>query len=234
MRFGAVPRSRGVRSGGKIRAAKVGQGTRAARKITTTSPHRTIVASLLLWNQSGRASPRTNQASRKGIEQGTAWLAKPHTEVSASFPSSASHHTAHSPQPTPTASEIKAVLVGFSSVKALPIKYQPTPTLSRACHASPVNEIESGKRVRRITVERVHDDPFAHPAEDRPAEEQRRERGNLEAPHEVEEDPSQEAIGDPGDQELREIVTRTPEGPEDSLREEEEDVAVGEDDGGFA
>ena len=90
------------------------------------------------------------------------------------------------------------------------------------------------ERVRWITVERVHDDALAHPAEDCPAEEQRWERGNLEAPHEVEEDPAQEAIGDPGHQELRGIVTWTPEGPEDSLREEEEDVAVGEDDSGFA
>ena len=79
------------------------------------------------------------------MEHGTAWLAKPHTDASTSFPSSFCHHTAHSPHPSPTASESQAVLVGFSWVNALPSKYQPTSTLSRACHASPVHETESGK-----------------------------------------------------------------------------------------
>ena len=128
-----------------MRATKGRAGTRAARKITPTSPHRRMLASLLLWNQSGRATPKTNQANRKGIEQSTAWLANPHTEVSDSLPNSVRHHTAHSPHPSPTASESQAVLVGFSWVNALPSKYQPTSTLSRACHASPVHETESGK-----------------------------------------------------------------------------------------
>jgi hypothetical protein len=35
--------------------------------------------------------------------------------------------------------------------------------------------------------------------------------GDLEEPHEIEEDPSHEAIRNPGHQELREVVTRTPE-----------------------
>ena len=52
----------------------------------------------------------------------------------------------HRPQSPPDSDSQRdqGVLVGLSSVKALPIKYQPTPTLSRACHASPVNEIDSG------------------------------------------------------------------------------------------
>ena len=72
------------------------------------------------------------------------WLTNPQTEVSTPIPSSVGHHTAHSPQPSPIARDSHAVLVGFSSVNALPIRYQPTPTLNRACHASPVNETERG------------------------------------------------------------------------------------------
>jgi hypothetical protein len=41
---------------------------------------------MLLWKQSGRASDSTNQESRKRIEQGKAWLAKPKADVSNSFP----------------------------------------------------------------------------------------------------------------------------------------------------
>jgi hypothetical protein len=58
------------------------------------------------------------------------------------------------------------------------------------------------------------------------------QRGDLEAPHEVEEDPSQEAVGEPGCQKLTRCVPWTPEGPRDPLREEEEDLTVSNDNGG--
>lgn len=36
------------------------------------------------------------------------------------------------------------ILVGLSATSALAVKYQPTPTLSRACQANPVKEMERG------------------------------------------------------------------------------------------
>ena len=213
-----------------------GSGRDSCRQEDQPRPAPTEESSPACCSGTSQVEPVRGRTRRAGREssRGTAWLAKPHTEVSASFPSSVGHHTAHSPQPSPTASESQAVLVGFSSVNALPIKIPADADAQQGVPRQPGERDRERERIRRIAVERVHDDALAHPAEDRPAEEQRRERGDLEASHEVEEDPAQEAISDPGDQELQQVVPWTPEGPEDSLREEEQDVAVGEDDGGFA
>ena len=48
------------------------------------------------------------------------------------------------------------------SVNALPIRYEPTPTLKRPCHASPVNEIDSGNGFVGSSVHCVHDDALTY------------------------------------------------------------------------